>query len=453
MLDTRKRIDDNFDKLRTLLISEKGGSIYQAMVDARKPTAATRDQVIKYLRDGNKKEAIQMLDKLEPLQAAYVKAVSDMDLYVKEKTKVMNETAESNRGTARIVIDGLGIAALLISVLVTFWIIGSITKPLNEAVEAATKIADGDLTVRIEDTGKSETGLLLSAMKVMVDKLKGMLGDIKQTSASVASGSEQLSASSEEITRTMTDQSNRTSQIATSVEEMSQTVIDIAKNTAEISNSSSETAKIADKGAEIVNKSVAESKLIVETVSTSAIVMQSLGEKSKQIGEIIAVINDIADQTNLLALNAAIEAARAGEQGRGFAVVADEVRKLAERTGKATLEISQMIGSVQGEVGKAVEAMNYTNEKVNVGLQYSVEAGEQLKAIVQSVTSLQSMVQQIASATEEMSTTSESISGDIQAVAGGAREISGSSDQIAQSSSELARLAGQLKNIVDQFKV
>jgi|SRR5208283_791401 len=128
MLDTRKRIDDNFDKLRTLLISEKGGSIYQAMVDARKPTAATRDQVIKYLRDGNKKEAIQMLDKLEPLQAAYVKAVSDMDLYVKEKTKVMNETAESNLRTARIVIDGLGIAVLLFSILATFWIIGSINE-------------------------------------------------------------------------------------------------------------------------------------------------------------------------------------------------------------------------------------------------------------------------------------------------------------------------------------
>jgi methyl-accepting chemotaxis protein len=453
MLGTRKSITDNFDKLKDLVKSERGISLYQAMVDARKPTAGTRDKVVKYLQDGNKKEAMQMLGTLEPLQAAYVNAVSDMDSYVKEKTKVMEETAESNLRTARIMIDGLGIAALLISVLVTFWIIGSITKPLNEAVDVAAKIADGDLTIQIEDTGKSETGLLLNAMKLMSDKLKRVLSDVKQASASVASGSEQLSASSEEITRTMTDQSNRTSQIATSSEEMSQTVLDIAKNAAEIANSSSETANIADKGAEVVNKSVAESKIIVETVSTSAIVMQSLGEKSKQIGEIIAVINDIADQTNLLALNAAIEAARAGEQGRGFAVVADEVRKLAERTAKATLEISQMIGSIQGEVGKAVEAMNYTNEKVNVGLQYSVEAGEQLKGIVQSVTSLQNMVQQIASATEQMSTTSEAISGDIQSVAIGAKEISGTSDQIAQSSSELARLAGQLKNIVDQFKV
>ncbi len=453
MLGTRKSINDNFDKLKDLVQSEKGKSLYQAMLDARKPTAVTRDQVVKLLKEGNKKEAIQMLAKLEPLQAAYVKSVNDMNSFVRETTKSTNDAAESNARTSKIVIIILGVTALLLSISVTFWIIRSITKPLNDAVQIATKIATGDLTVTIEETGESETGLLLSAMKTMVDKLKGVVGDIKQAAASVASGSEQLSASSEEITRTMTDQSNRSAQIATATEEMSQTVIDIAKNAAEIAQSSSSTAGIATKGAEVVNKSVAESKNIVKTVSTSALVMQSLGEKSKQIGEIIAVINDIADQTNLLALNAAIEAARAGEQGRGFAVVADEVRKLAERTAKATSEISQMIGSIQGEVGKAVEAMNHTNENVNVGLKFSIEAGDQLNAIVQSVTSLQGMVQQIASATEQMSTTSEAISGDIQAVAGGAKEISGGSDQIAQSSSELARLAGHMKNIVEQFKV
>ena len=453
MLGTRKNITENFEKLKVSMDSEKEKTLYQAMVDARKPNAEMRDQIVKALKAGNKKEAVQMLAKYESIQGAYIQSVNDMDAYVREMAKQSNESSRSNAQITSIIIVVFGVSAFVVAVLVAFWIIASITKPLNEAVATADLIAAGDLTVRIENTGTSETGQLLAAMKTMVDKLKGVMGDIKQASASVASGSEELSASSEEITRTMTDQSNRSSQIATSAEEMSQTVIDIAKNASNISQSSAETAEIARKGAEVVEKSVNESRTIVETVNASAHVMQSLGERSKQIGEIVDVINDIADQTNLLALNAAIEAARAGEQGRGFAVVADEVRKLAERTAKATAEISQMIGSIQGEVGSAVDAMSHTNEKVTVGLQYSIEAGEQLKSIVQSVTSLQNLVQQIATATEEMSTTSEAISGDIQAVANGAREISGGSDQIAQSSSELARLAGQLKNIVDQFKV
>jgi methyl-accepting chemotaxis protein len=251
----------------------------------------------------------------------------------------------------------------------------------------------------------------------------------------------------------MSEQSNRSTQIATSAEEMSQTVVDIAKNAANIATSSTDTATIAHQGAQVVEKSVVETRAIADTVTASTAVMKTLGERSQAIGEIVAVINDIADQTNLLALNAAIEAARAGEQGRGFAVVADEVRKLAERTAKATAEISDMIRSIQSEVDNAVRAMESTNEKVDVGLKYSIEAGEQLEKIVQSVSGLQSMVQQIASATEEMSATSEMISGDIQGVANGAREVSGGSDQIGQASSELARLSGQLKLIVDHFKV
>ena len=453
MLGTRKNITENFEKLKGSMDAEKGRALYQSMVDARKPNAEMRDQIVKALKAGNKKEAVQMLAKYEPIQAAYIKSVNDMDAYVREMAKQSNEASQSNAHITSLIIIVFSATAFVVAILVAFWIIGSITGPLNEAVKTANTIAAGDLTVRIENAGSNETGQLLLAMKAMVDKLKGVMADIKQASASVASGSEQLSASSEEITRTMTDQSNRSSQIATATEEMSQTVIDIAKNASNIALSASETAAIARKGEEVVDKSVVEARTIVETVNASAHVMQTLGDKSRQIGEIVDVINDIADQTNLLALNAAIEAARAGEQGRGFAVVADEVRKLAERTAKATAEISQMIGSIQGEVGSAVDAMSHTNEKVNVGLQYSVEAGEQLKSIVQSVTSLQSLVQQIATATEEMSTTSEAISGDIQAVANGAREISGGSDQIAQSSSELARLAGQLKNIVDQFKL
>jgi methyl-accepting chemotaxis protein len=314
----------------------------------------------------------------------------------------------------------------------------------------AERIAQGDISMKADSA--SAKGIYGAIMK-MSDELRRIIAEIKVSAGSMASGSEQLSASSEEITRTMSDQSGRSSQIATAAEEMSRTVIDIAKNSASIADSSKDTARIAGMGAEIVNKSSNESKEIVETVGDSVKVMQTLGERSKQIGDIVAVINDIADQTNLLALNAAIEAARAGEQGRGFAVVADEVRKLAERTAKATAEIGGMISSIQSEVGNAVSAMDTTSKKVETGLQYSLEAGNQLNEIVNSITSLQAMVQQIATATEEMSSTSDAISNDIQAVSAGSKEISAESEQIAQSSSELARLAGTMKNIVSHFKV
>jgi methyl-accepting chemotaxis protein len=453
MLKTRKAITESFDQLKKLIYTEKGKALYAAMEEARKPNAAMRDQIVKALQEGNKKEALQLLAKYEQLQAAYLKAVDALTDFVRQSAMQMADQAHNNASRTMWVIVILSIAVILVSVCVSTWIIRSITRPLNEAVETANRIAAGDLTVQIQAGGNSETGQLLSAMKMMIDKLKSVLVDIKDASSHVAEGSERLSAGSEQISRNMNEQTNRSSQIATAAEEMSQTVIDIAKNASNIAQSSTETSAIAQKGSTVVSQSVTETKTVAETVNKSAVVMQTLGEKSKQIGEIVAVINDIADQTNLLALNAAIEAARAGEQGRGFAVVADEVRKLAERTAKATAEISQMIGAIQGEVDNAVNAMNQTNKQVDVGLHYSLQAGEQLEAIVSSVSSLQTMIQQIASATEEMSSTSEAISSDIQAVAEGTKEVSVGAQDIAKASSELSQLSNRLKGIVGQFKL
>jgi len=377
--------------------------------------------------------------------------IDDIDSIIKKEEE--KQSSALKKEIAILIISAL-LAALLavVTAMMTFKkTLAQLGGEPDDLANIAGRIADGDLTISF-DTTKKATGVY-EQMQRMAEKLKGMVGEIKTASASVASGSEQLSASAEEIGRTMNEQSNRSTQIATSAEEMSQTVVDIAKNAADIATSASDTAGIANQGAQVVEKSVTETRAIADTVTASTSVMKTLGERSQAIGEIVAVINDIADQTNLLALNAAIEAARAGEQGRGFAVVADEVRKLAERTAKATAEISDMIRSIQSEVDVAVRSMESTNEKVEVGLKYSIEAGDQLGSIVQSVTGLQTMVQQIASATEEMSATSEMISGDIQGVANGAREISHGSEQISQASSELARLSGQLKVIVDHFKV
>lgn len=314
------------------------------------------------------------------------------------------------------------------------------------------RVADGDLQLKIEYSEKHKDSLL-GNMNVMVEKLKKMMGDVKSTADNLASASQELSASAEQMSRGVSEQSGRATQIATASTEMSQTIVDVAKNSSNIASSASDTVKVADNGKEIVTKSVEEVKAIAETVNESAKLVSSLGERSKQIGEIVNVIKDIADQTNLLALNAAIEAARAGEQGRGFAVVADEVRKLAERTAKATAEISGMIKSIQEEMEQAVVSMKDGTKRVESGVEFSAQAGEALRKIVGSVSELQTMVQQIATATEEMSTASEQISGDIDTIAHVSKETSVSSDEISKASSDLAHLAGNLQGVVGMFKV
>ena len=342
-------------------------------------------------------------------------------------------------------------ATAVAATLITRIILRQIGGEPNYIAGMAEKVSAGDLSVRFEHS-KEMSGIYAS-MASMLEGLKGLVQGIQSNSGTIASASHELSASAEQMSRGVTEQSGRASQIATSSAEMSQTVIDIAQNASGIATAANETNQLARDGKQIVDQSVTESEMIAAVVYESSEKIGNLGEQSKQIGEIVNVIKDIADQTNLLALNAAIEAARAGEQGRGFAVVADEVRKLAERTSKATSEIATMIDSIQKEIVVAVGSMGEATDKVKRGVELSNKAGTSLDKIVQSIEDLQGKVQHIASATEEMSTTSESISMDIENVAKVSEETSASSDQISRSSSDLAKLASDLQNLVAQFRV
>lgn len=405
----------------------------------------------------HKKNPKITLEELDKLQAGINRPIAEITLKMQESA--LKEYAAKSAAIQRlstttgyVLVGGsLGVAA--IATLVIVGLVRRLIRSITEAVDTSVKIAEGDLTVSVSAQSGDEIGLMMTKMKEMVSRLKQDIGSLKQASSGIAAGSLHLSSQSNIMTQTLNDQSSRATQIATASEEMSQTVVDIARNAADIANSAVETASVAEQGSRVVQQSVAESRVIAETVTHSTEVVKTLGERSQQIGEIVSVINDIADQTNLLALNAAIEAARAGEQGRGFAVVADEVRKLAERTAKATAEISAMIRGIQDEVGNAVASMETANQKVENGVRFSMEAGTQLQKIVEAVSGLQSMVQQIASATEEMSSTSEGISGDIQEIASGAHNLTDGSKQIAQSSAELAQMSDQLKAIVEHFKV
>ena len=393
---------------------------------------------------------------MEDFDKTSIAITSIVEEFVKQQTdeaSAMTGNVQKSIGQIMVVLLVISLITIVSGFLIAWYITSSVVRPLIRAVDVSNSIANGDLTVKIESDSNDETGQLLNSMKNMVANLKKLIADIKETSSNMASASEQLSASSEEMSKGVVSQSDRSTQIASAAHEMSQTVVEIARNASSIAVSASGTANIAKEGEHIVDKSVSEVKDIAATVSESSKVMVSLGERSRQIGDIIRVISEIADQTNLLALNAAIEAARAGEQGKGFAVVADEVRKLAERTAKATSEIGSMIGAIQEEVQKSVTSMDEVSKMVGTGVEFSTQTGEALHKIVSSVSELQMMVQQIASATEEMSATSEQISGDIMAVANVSKETSTGSEQIAGASSEVARLASRLLEMGGQFKV
>ncbi|HTZ18372.1 MAG TPA: methyl-accepting chemotaxis protein [Dissulfurispiraceae bacterium] len=346
--------------------------------------------------------------------------------------------------------------ALLIA-LIVYGLSLIITRPLKAGIVFANKLAQGDFTVPdLCIKSKDEAGLLAVALNKTKGELGNLLssamGDVSGTSAQVYSASNDLSATVRQMTNRLDEQAKRTTQVATATTEMSQTVVDIAKNASNIAASAVDTLKVAETGQNIVSQTVGEVQVISSTVAESAESITALGERSKEIFEIVDVIKDIADQTNLLALNAAIEAARAGEQGRGFAVVADEVRKLAEKTSKATAEVGQMIGAIQSETAKAVQAMTGSQKRVEKGVQLSAQAGDALRKILESVKGLHSMVEQIASATEEMSSVSDAISSDIETIADVSKETSGSAAAIEKASNNLTRLSDDLQQITKKFK-
>ncbi|MDP2689170.1 MAG: HAMP domain-containing methyl-accepting chemotaxis protein, partial [Deltaproteobacteria bacterium] len=377
--------------------------------------------------------------------------------------ELTKEIASSARGSAMKGVIIMGVAIFLSSMAAVFFMWSTnnqMIKPLIRLKDTVEKFANGDLTTRagisIRFLGKEikdEVSDLGQSVDVMAAKMSGVIGRITDSSNLLASASEQLSASSTQITEGANRQSSQTLQAATSMEEMNATVIEVARNSQVASSSAREAQTIATKGGDVVTQAITAMQEVADSTSVTADTIKNLGKSSEEIGTIVSVINDIADQTNLLALNAAIEAARAGEQGRGFAVVADEVRRLAERTTKATKEISGMIKSIQNETAKAVEAMGEGTYKVENGVKLANEAGDSLKRIVTGVESVTDMINHIATSAEQQSATTDEITQNMDSIADVAKSNVTAIGEVANASNEMARLATELKELVANFNI
>ncbi len=328
---------------------------------------------------------------------------------------------------------------------------GNMTTYLGEMAGAAEKIAENDLRVNVEP--KSEEDALGNAFKKMIASLRSMITSVTDTSNTLASSSTEISTSAEQMSAGARQQTDQTTQVSTAVEEMTATIIETSKNAGEASEVATKASEIATSGSEVVAQTIAGMQRIADVVQNSASTISELAKSADQIGEIISVIDDIADQTNLLALNAAIEAARAGEQGRGFAVVADEVRKLAERTTKATAEITSMIKGIQRDTGDAVKSMEEGTVEVDNGRQLADKAGDSLNEILNMNQRVMNMIQQIATAAEQQSTAAEQISKNVDQIATVSKETATGSEQSAKESARLNQQAEQLSKLVKEFSV
>jgi methyl-accepting chemotaxis protein len=439
--------------LEKLETSVKGKEIIQELKQNAEISKGASDRAIETAASGNTQSAITTITGTMQISNMLSNACNDLVRYQQDQTALGAKDAQATYTRARLFLLIMGAVVFAFAVFLATGLAKSITKPLNYGASIAHKIAEGDLTARIETMRADETGQLLGAMQNMLENLQRIIGEVKAAATNMASASHELNANSELMSKGAGEQAGRALQVASASEEMSQTILDVAKNTSSIEISSTETAKLARNGEKVVDSSVHKVKAISETIEASAQLIRSLGDRSNQIGHIIGVINDIADQTNLLALNAAIEAARAGEAGRGFAVVADEVKKLAVRTSNSTSEISSMITSMQKEVHQVVASMETITREVTAGVELSTQAGDVLRNIVGSVDQLHVMVQQIASASEEMASTSEQISKDIETIATVSKETSGNSEGISKASLELAELSVNLEKAVAGFNV
>ncbi|WP_085723277.1 methyl-accepting chemotaxis protein [Pseudomonas sp. R37(2017)] len=413
-----------------------------------------QSQVMTQATQGRVEEAAAILNgEMNPLADEITGTLRDLVKLNKHNANLATEAGRLVFNQSRIWVGVMIGVTALITIGLALLLTRSIVLPLSQSLEVAEVVAGGDLTAAISITGKDEPARLLHALKSMQQSLRETIQRISDSSSQLASASEELSCVTEDATRGLHQQSLEIEQAATAVNQMTAAVEEVASNAAATSQASRESDRIARHGREQVHQTVLSIESLAEDVTTNVTQVEDLAQKVYGITTVLDVIRAIAEQTNLLALNAAIEAARAGEAGRGFAVVADEVRALAHRTQQSTREIEQMITGIQQGTDLAVSSMQQSNTRARSTLEAAKAAGAALEDIASAFTVINERNIVIASASEEQAAVAREVDRNLMNIRDLAQQSSAGANQTSAASQELSRLAVDLNTLVARFSV
>ncbi len=370
-----------------------------------------------------------------------------------EISTLQSQRRDSEAGQSRTTLGSVAGLAIILGLLAAWLITRQIILPLRETLNVAERIANGDLSVDLDVQRHDEMGSLQQSMQDMTLRLRTLISGIGDGITQIASAAAQLSAVTEQTSAGVNNQKGETDQVATAMNQMTSTVMEVARNAEKASEAAQQADQQAREGDKVVADAIGQIERLAMEVNNSTRAMGQLKQESDKIGGVLDVIKSVSQQTNLLALNAAIEAARAGEAGRGFAVVADEVRSLAQRTQESTEEIEVLISALQSGTQQVVSTLDASRSLTDSSVELSRRAGTALEHITRTVSTIQSMNQQIATAGEEQSVVAEQINRSVLNVRDVSEQTAAASEETAASSLELARLGTQLQEMAGKFRV